>query len=104
VAWSHWCRQDPLKGLPTPDPHWAQENVVLHVDLKKTDRELSRDIAERCSNLGVVRTVKIHREPSNFALVKMTTHAETVKLAGQYGESTFHNGVLVHLEQDNQVA
>jgi len=75
---------------------------VLQVDLKKTDRELSRDIAARCSNLGIVRSVKIHRNPANFAVVKMTTHDETVKLAEQYGGSTYHNGVLVHLEQESQ--
>ena len=76
--------------------------MPLQVDLKKTDQELSRDITARCSGLGVVRSVKIHRDPANFALIKMATHDETVKLAGQFGGSAFHNSALVHLEQESQ--
>jgi hypothetical protein len=74
--------------------------ITLHVDLKKTDRELSRDITARCSSLGVVRSVKVHRDPANFALVKMVSHNDTLKLAGQYGLSTFHNIAFVPLEQE----
>ena len=75
--------------------------IVLHVDLKKTDRELSRDITARCSSFGVVRSVKVHRDPTTFALIKMVSHDDTLKLTGQYGVSTYHNVALVPLEQES---
>ena len=72
---------------------------MLQVDLKKSDQELSKEIAIRCSGLGVVKSVKIHREPSAFALIEMATHMQTLELAGQYGGSAFGSSALVHLEQ-----
>jgi hypothetical protein len=76
--------------------------IMLQVDLKKSDQELSREIATRCSGLGVVKSVKVHRDPTPFALVEMASHYESLELAGQYGGSVFGNSALVHLEQIGQ--
>lgn len=73
---------------------------MLRVDLKKTDRELVQIITARCSSLGVVKTVRVHRNPSPFALIDMANHNQTLELAGQYGGSAFGNSALVHLEQE----
>jgi hypothetical protein len=73
---------------------------MLQVDLKKTDRELAQIIATRCAGLGVVKSVKVHRDPSPFALIEMASRYESLELAGQYGGSTFGTSALVHLEQE----
>jgi len=71
---------------------------MLQVDLTKTDREINRFITALCSDYGVVRSIKIHRHPKPFVLVEMSTHHETLTLAGQYGRSEFGGCVLVHLK------
>ena len=75
---------------------------MLQIDLTLTDRELSMFIAVRCSEVGTVRSVKIHRRPKPFALVEMASHDETLELAAQYGRSAFGSCVLVHLEQESK--
>ena len=74
--------------------------MVLRVDLKKTDHELSGEIASRCSHLGVIRSVKIHRNPSPFALIETASRIETLEVAGEYGGSAFGSSALIHLEQE----
>jgi hypothetical protein len=74
---------------------------VLPVDLKKTDRELSLDIQSRCGDFGLVKSVKIHRDPTPFAMVEMGSHYQALELAGQYGGSMFGTSVLVHLDQES---
>jgi len=75
---------------------------VLQVDLNKTDRELGQFVAARCSGFGIVRSVKIHRTPTPFALVEMGTHHDTLELAAQHGGSAFGSCALIHLEQEGQ--
>jgi hypothetical protein len=77
---------------------------MLQVDLKNTDQELSRVITRRCSGFGDVRSVKIHRSPTAFALVEMATHHQTLELAAEYGGSAFGSCALVHLEQEGHLA
>jgi hypothetical protein len=72
--------------------------TVLTVDLKMTDLELSQVIQSRCSEFGLVNSVKIHRDPTPFAMVEMGSHYQALELAGQYGGSMFGTSVLVHLE------
>jgi len=76
--------------------------AVLQVDLKKADRELVPVITEHFSQYGRVMSVRIHRSPTPFVLVEMTSHMETMELAAQYGGSTFGTSALIHLEQEPQ--
>ena len=75
---------------------------MLQVDLQKDDRELGQLVAARCSGFGLVRSVKIHRSPTPFALVEMGTHLDTLELAAQHGGSAFGSCALIHLEQEGQ--
>jgi RNA recognition motif. (a.k.a. RRM, RBD, or RNP domain) len=72
---------------------------VLQVDLARSDAELAEILKQRCAGFGDVRSVKIHRSPTNFALVEMATHYQTLEVAAQYGGSAFGSCALVHLEQ-----
>jgi hypothetical protein len=74
---------------------------MLQVDLKKDDRELVQIITAHCAGVGVVKAVKIHRDPSPFALVDMADHYQTLELAGAYGGSAFGTSALIHLEQQS---
>lgn len=74
--------------------------MALKVDLRKPDSELTLLLTEHFSAFGIVRSVKIHRQPTPFALVTMSTAHETLELAAQYGGSALGSGALVHLEQE----
>jgi hypothetical protein len=76
---------------------------VLNIDLTRPDRELVHEISLRFSDFGIVKSVKIQRQPTPFALIEMATHFATLELAAQYGGSVFGTCALVHLEQE-QVA
>jgi hypothetical protein len=73
--------------------------IVLHVDLKRSDQELSLEVTTHCSEFGVVNLVKIHRGPKDFALVEMSTHNEALNLAAHYRRTSFGSCVLLYLEQ-----
>lgn len=73
------------------------------MDLSKTDWELTQLIAARCSAFGLVKSVKLERQPTPFALIEMSTHHEMLELAAEYGGSAFGNCALVHLEQQSKV-
>lgn len=75
--------------------------MALKVDLKKNDRELTLFLTEHFSSFGIVRSVNIHRQPTPFALIAMSTHQETLSLAAQYGGSALGSHALVHLEQES---
>lgn len=72
---------------------------MLLLDLAKSDQELTQLVKAQCAGFGAVRSVKIHRAPTVFALVEMSTHEQTLELAAQYGGSAFGSCALVHLEQ-----
>ncbi|MEO7726723.1 MAG: hypothetical protein ABIS45_05675 [Burkholderiales bacterium] len=70
---------------------------MLEVDLESPDLTVERSIAESCSIYGRVTSVKVHREPSAFALIEMSQREQTFKVAAQYGGSAFGTSALVHL-------
>ena len=72
---------------------------MLEVDLKAADQRVAQLVAENCAQFGRVASVKVHRAPSAFALVEMTTREQTNALASTFGSSTFGNCVLVHLRE-----
>ena len=73
----------------------------MQVDLTKSDVELGLAITKHCSNIGSVRSVRIHRRPKPFALIEMSTHGATLQLAAQYKRSAFGSCVLVYLTPES---
>lgn len=72
---------------------------MLEVDLSATDSEVGQSVAQTCAQFGGVTSVKVHRNPSAFALVEMNTREQTSELAANYGGSTFGTCALLHLQQ-----
>ena len=72
---------------------------MLEVDLDGPDAVVERSITESCAKYGRVASVKVHREPSAFALIEMTQREQTYEIAAQYGGSAFGTSALVHLKQ-----
>jgi hypothetical protein len=72
---------------------------MMLVDLAAPDHSVVKLVAENCAAFGRVTSVKVHRTPSAFALVEMTTREQTHDLAATYGGSTFGTCVLIHLQQ-----
>jgi hypothetical protein len=70
---------------------------MLEVDLDSPDMVVERAITESCSVYGRVAWVKVHREPSPFALIEMSRREQTFEVAAQYGGSAFGTSALVHL-------
>jgi len=70
---------------------------MLEVDLDSPDMVVERAITESCSVYGRVAWVKVHREPSPFALIEMSRREQTYEVAAQYGGSAFGTSALVHL-------
>ena len=73
--------------------------AILQVDLNLPDHQIERVVAEHCSALGRVISVKVHRSPSVFALIEMAKREQTYKLVSKFGGSTFGTSALIHLEQ-----
>jgi hypothetical protein len=73
--------------------------MVLRVDLKKTDEELSLEVTGHCAEFGNVTLVKIHRGPKYFALVEMSTNIQALNLAAHFRRTSFGSCVLIYLEQ-----
>ena len=76
---------------------------MVEVDLNKSDRELTQFITIRCSSFGTVRSVKLERKPTPFALVEMSTHLEMLELAAEFGGTAFGTSALIHLEQQGKL-
>ena len=72
---------------------------MLEVDLQIEDPKLGETVAETCARFGSVKSVKVHRSPSAFALVEMMSREQTSELAATYGGSTFGTCALIHLQQ-----
>ncbi len=70
---------------------------MLQVDPAMSDDELSVIVTQSCINIGIVRSVKIHRQPKFFALVDMATPDDSKKLAAQFGRAPIGTGVLLPL-------
>lgn len=76
-----------------------EEATMMEVDLGAPDQRVGQFVAECCAQFGRVISVKVHRTPSPFALVEMTSRDQTHNLAATYGGSTFGTSVLIHLRQ-----
>ena len=72
---------------------------MLEVDLNVPDIQVSELVTQTCATFGKVTSVRVHRTPSAFALVEMTTRDQTNELAACYGGSTFGTCALIHLQQ-----
>jgi len=72
---------------------------MLEVDLNAPDIKVGEFVSQSCAQFGTVTSVKVHRTPSAFALVEMTTRDQTNELAARYGGSTFGTCALIHIEQ-----
>lgn len=70
---------------------------MLEVDLDSPDLNVERSITQSCSVYGRVASVKVHRQPSPFALIEMSKREQTYEVAAQYGGSAFGTSALVHL-------
>ena len=70
---------------------------MLEVELGVPDPNLKRAITETCNRIGHVRSVKVHRDPSPFALIEMAEREQTYEVAARYGGSAFGTSALVHL-------
>ena len=75
---------------------------MLEVDLESNDMVVERSITESCSVYGRVASVKVHRQPSPFALIEMSKREQTYEVAAQYGGSAFGTSALVHLAPRNK--
>ena len=75
---------------------------MLQVDLAKPDRQLSQLIAMKCSSFGIVKSVQIHRNPTPFALITMSSRSEMLELAAMYGGSCFGMCAVIHLEEESE--
>ena len=71
---------------------------MLEVDLQAADEFVAQAVTEYCSAYGRVTSVKVHREPSPFALVEMARRDQSFEVAARYGGSTFGTATLVHLK------
>ena len=72
---------------------------MLLVDLKESDAKLAQVVTDYCSPYGKVVSVKIHRDPSPFAMVVMGDRMQTYEIAALFGGSTIGTSALVNLEQ-----
>jgi hypothetical protein len=72
---------------------------MLQVDLTTPDSRVEQYIKQSCSKLGGVRLVRVHRSPTPFALIHMTTDQQNRELTSRFGGSVFGNCALVHLKQ-----
>lgn len=70
---------------------------MMEVNLQSHDLDIGRDVAEICARFGHVASVKVHREPSAFALIEMKTREQTADVAARYGGSVFGTCALIHL-------
>ena len=70
---------------------------MLEVDLDDYDPNLEFAIRKQVARIGSVTSVKVHREPSPFALIEMSRREQTYEVAAQYGGSAFGYSALVHL-------
>ncbi len=70
---------------------------MLEVDFNEPNPRLKRSIMDTCAAFGPVRSVKVHRQQSPFAVIEMTDPAQTIELAGKFGGSTFGTSALIHL-------
>ena len=72
---------------------------MLIVDLKEPDARLAQVVTEHCAKFGKVASVKIHRDPTTFAMVVMGDRMQTYEVAAHFGGSTIGTSALINLEQ-----
>jgi hypothetical protein len=77
---------------------------MLQVNLDENDYRVARAVIDACTRFGVVTAVRVHRQPSPFALIDMLEREHAFELAAQFGGSMFGKSVLIHLEALRAVA
>ena len=77
--------------------HNQMGETMLEVDLEGDDILVERSITESCSPYGRVASVKVHRQPSPFAVIEMSRREQTYAVAARFGGSAFGTAALVHL-------
>ena len=77
----------------------VEDDRVLQLDLREPDVLVERTIADICARFGKVISVRLHRAPTVFALIEMSTRAETFELVARLGGSTFGVEAIVHVQQ-----
>jgi hypothetical protein len=77
---------------------------MLKVDLGTHDYALAGAVAQECTRIGPVKSVRVHRDPAPFALIEMVRREHAYEVAFQFGGSMFGNSVLIHLEPMRQAA
>ena len=82
----------------------AAKEVSMTVNISgMSERELKRQIIERCSEFGSVNSVEIQRSETpasyRFAVVRMSTLAEASNLFTEWGTSMHGDSVTIRLEQ-----
>jgi hypothetical protein len=74
-------------------------NVMLEVDLSKSDKELLELVTDKCRPFGAIRSVNIYRSPRPNAIVRMEDRGQASKLAVKLGTPTFDGAVIIPLKQ-----
>ncbi len=77
---------------------------MLQVNLNDNDYRISRAVIDACTCFGIVTAVRVHRQPSPFALIDMLDREQAFELAAHFGGSMFGKSVLLHLEALRAVA
>jgi hypothetical protein len=77
--------------------HKQLGETMLEVDLEGDDILVERSITESCAVYGRVASVKVHRQPSPFAVIEMSRREQTYAVAERFGGSAFGTAALVHL-------
>jgi len=79
---------------------------MLQVNLAFPDFHNDQIIRLSCSQLGHVRSIKIQRSPSAFAVIQLADNTQANELVSRFGGSAIGNYALVHLKQmsDNAIA
>jgi hypothetical protein len=72
---------------------------MLQVDLTKTDIQICRIIADKCTPFGAVTSVNIYRSPTPYAVVRMENRKHASVLARKFGKSTYDGTVIIPLKR-----
>jgi hypothetical protein len=72
---------------------------MLQVDLDAPDFAIEQFVGQKCSEVGRVISVTVHRSPSPFALIDMARREQVHELTSRFGGSEFGTQAIVRLEQ-----
>ena len=72
---------------------------MFQVDLDAPDIQIEHSIKLNCSKFGRIRSIRIHRSPSAFAVIQMTENEQARELTSKFGGSAIGSYALVHLKR-----